>query len=478
MGMQTNGTPAAMIGMAEEAQTLTASVEERATASGRADAVGGPAGIRIRMYRVGFGDFFLLSLRQGEAVEHVLIDCGVHAKPTNSIGAAIEQLKADTGGRIALIIMTHRHADHISGFAQRNEAGNLKFNEFTVGKVWMPWFENPRDQKAVRFQANLTAVATRLQLSFAARADKADTQFQSMAENITGVLAANGVSSNQIALDMLHSGFADGKTTIQYLTAGSVPELPQELVDMGFGAQILGPPSDPALISQMDGKAHQYLAEIDASIERERAPAGVPIFDDGFDGDAADYRPEDLGTGGSARIEKEVANAQPDAVRAIAAQADNTINNQSVVALLTFNDKKLLFAGDAQWGNWQNFLFGGALGSPGHTALTPEALAILRSIDFYKVGHHGSTNATPIDALEAMREGIVAMCSTAVGAYGKVANKSEVPRVPLMEALERKTGGKLARSDQVAAANCPPVGLPLDPVFSTPTGTLFIDYEL
>ena len=52
--------------------------------------VGGPSGIRVRMYRVGFGDFFLLSLRKGESVEHVLIDCGVHAKPTNSIADAIE----------------------------------------------------------------------------------------------------------------------------------------------------------------------------------------------------------------------------------------------------------------------------------------------------------------------------------------------------------------------------------------------------
>jgi hypothetical protein len=164
-------------------------------------------------------------------------------------------------------------------------------------------------------------------------------------------------------------------------------------------------------------------------------------------------------------------------VRAIAAQADNTINNQSVVVLFTFNGKKLLFAGDAQWGNWQNFLFGGALGAPGHTKLTPEAIAILKSIDFYKVGHHGSTNATPIDALEAMRDGIVAMCSTAIGAYGKVSNNSEVPRVPLMEALNKKTGGKLARSDQVAVSGAPAIGDPLNPVFSTP-GTLFIDYQL
>ncbi len=436
--------------------------------------VGGPAGIRVRMYRVGFGDFFLLSLRKDTKVEHILIDCGVHAKPTNSIADAIEQLRVDTNGKIALIIMTHRHADHISGFA----SGATTFRQFTVGQVWMPWFENRSDPKAIRFQANLAAVATKLQLAFAARADRGDDQFLSMAENITGTLDIAGISSNDVALETLHSGFADGKTKVQYLTAGDAPELPPSLVDVGLVAQILGPPSDPALISQMDGKAHQYLTELDAAIDAESGTMSGPIFDADFEGDPGGFDAADLGTGGLPRIEKAIADAQPDVVRAIAAQADNTVNNQSVVVLFTFNGKKLLFAGDAQWGNWQNFLFGGALGAPGHTKLTPEAIDILKSIDFYKVGHHGSTNATPIDALEAMRNGIVAMCSTAVGAYGKVANKSEVPRIPLMEALAKKTDGKLARSDQVAVPGGQTVGGPLNEVFSTPTGTLFIDYQL
>jgi beta-lactamase superfamily II metal-dependent hydrolase len=424
------------------------------------------------MYRVGFGDFFLLSVRKDDKVEHVLVDCGVHAKPTNSMGDAIEQLRLDTGGKIALIVMTHRHADHISGFA----SGAETFRNFTVGKVWMPWFEDRGDPTAVRFQANLEAVALKLQLSFAARADKADEQYFNMAENATGPLDVAGISSNQVALDTLHSGFAGGTTTIQYLKAGDVPEFPPELIDIGLGAQILGPPSDPALISQMDGKAHQYLTEIDAAIDAQAAPA--PIFDDSFTSHQPDYDPASLGSGGSARIETAIKAAQPDVVRAIAQKADNTLNNQSVVVLFTYNGKKLLFAGDAQWGNWQNFLFGGAFNSSGHTKLTPEAIKILKSIDFYKVGHHGSTNATPIDALEAMREGIVAMCSTAVGAYGKVKNKSEVPRLPLMEALRKKTGGKLARSDQVAVPGGETVAEPLDPVFSTPTGQLFIDYQL
>ena len=41
---------------------------------------GDPGKLRIRMYQVGFGDCFLLSIPQGADHQHVLIDCGVHAQ--------------------------------------------------------------------------------------------------------------------------------------------------------------------------------------------------------------------------------------------------------------------------------------------------------------------------------------------------------------------------------------------------------------
>src|SRR5260221_14498671 len=42
---------------------------------------GNPKGLRVRMYRVGFGDFFLLSVptpKGPKPFRHILIDCGVH----------------------------------------------------------------------------------------------------------------------------------------------------------------------------------------------------------------------------------------------------------------------------------------------------------------------------------------------------------------------------------------------------------------
>ena len=41
--------------------------------------------LRVRMYRVGFGDFFLLTVPTADGPQHILIDCGVHAANIGSM---------------------------------------------------------------------------------------------------------------------------------------------------------------------------------------------------------------------------------------------------------------------------------------------------------------------------------------------------------------------------------------------------------
>jgi beta-lactamase superfamily II metal-dependent hydrolase len=433
-----------------------------------AGSIGGPAGIRVRMYRVGFGDFFLLTVRAPDGTpRHILVDCGVHAANLNSIGSAIKQLAQDTGKQLALVIMTHRHADHISGFG----TGAADFAGFEVECVWMSWFEDPSDAAATNFQATITALAGKLQQSLAARSDPADKQLINMAENITGAAAAAG-GGNAAALATLHGGFKN-KAPVEYYKAGDTPTLPDSLVHAGLTAQILGPPTDPALVAQMDNKPQQYLA----ATGEENAPP--TRFSRVFTADASAYPPDAFAVFGPDQIAKKISTNQPDLLAAQAAKADNTINNQSLIVLFTFGGKKLLFAGDAQWGNWDNFLFGGAVVGA-NTPLTPNSKAILGSLDFYKVGHHGSTNASPIPAVNAMRDGCVAMCSTQPGAYGSVKNNSEVPRGPLIDALDKKTKNQLARADQVAVPGAP-VDLALEPlpkIFTKDDTKGYIDYEM
>lgn len=395
-------------------------------------------GLRIRMYRIGFGDFFLVSVPAKGGLAHILVDCGVHAHDLGVIGAAVTQLKADTGGKLALVIMTHRHADHISGFGSQRAL----FATFTVERVWMSWFEDPKNQTAMRIQAGIAATATHLQAALAARAAPGDDEFLRMAGNALGAAA----SGNAAALQMLHGFKTAGgaPTPVDYYEAGGAAILPPLLADAGLSAEILGPPTDPALVAQMDNATHQYLTEGDEADEARRPPfnpayaikpddyvwpqGAAPLFDD-------------------AQIRADIDASQPDTLSLAAQKADNALNNQSLVVLFTFKGKTMLFAGDAQWGNWANFLFGGPIGTKGHADLTPRARQILGNLDFYKVGHHGSRNATPIDVVTAMKPGCVAMCSTDPGAY------NEVPRKPLLDALNAKTHNQVARSDQVAVGS-------------------------
>ena len=55
----------------------------------------------------------------------------------------MDDILAATGGSIDLLVATHEHWDHVSGFAQAAESSPLK-----VGAVWLGWTEDPKDADA------------------------------------------------------------------------------------------------------------------------------------------------------------------------------------------------------------------------------------------------------------------------------------------------------------------------------------------
>ena len=116
-------------GSEEDRQDRAAKAAVRGRGPAPGSSGGGSQGLRVRMYRVGFGDFFLLTVPIGRNDErHILIDCGVHAVDLGSIQDAVKQMAADCGKHLSLVIMTHRHADHISGFAKCADV----FSQITV----------------------------------------------------------------------------------------------------------------------------------------------------------------------------------------------------------------------------------------------------------------------------------------------------------------------------------------------------------
>lgn len=476
------------------AATTPRKTTRKSPAKGSAKAAGrttgpGPAAaartgaIRVRMYRVGFGDFFLMTVPGKNGPAHILIDCGVHAANINTIDDCVQDMKQETGNHLALVILTHYHADHMSGFASNYD----DFAEFDVGAVWITNRLDPTDADASKFMAQISSVAQQLKMQLAARQDTDGTQAHDKVENALGVVSEDGGgSSNAKALRLLQSGFKNNPP-VYYYQGGDTPTLPDELDGM-ITAELLGPsPKDSGgEFAASDNRTEQYLSAL--------ADNGVPDttrikpFDaQRWPSTADDYPAHTFAEfgkpkgGGAAELEKILALAQPDALAAAADKLDGTLNNQSLVVLFTCNGKKLLFVGDAQWGNWAYWLYGKSV-SGADPGISDRAKQILGSIDFFKVGHHGSTNATPIPAVAALNTGSAAMCSTATGAYGSPARKTEVPRTALMEALESRSGNRMVRSDWIPAGNAQADPQAKEELADLPdgfsTGPLYVDYTL
>jgi len=114
---------------------------------------------------------------------------------------------------------------------------------------------------------------------------------------------------------------------------------------------------------------------------------------------------------------------------------DSVLNNTSVILLFETGDRKLLFPGDAQIENWSYALK--------NTAWCD----LLRDVNMYKVGHHGSLNATPKSLWKLFRhkgdehvhDRLETLCSTKSGKHGSVNSGTEVPRIPLVNDLKTES---------------------------------------
>jgi beta-lactamase superfamily II metal-dependent hydrolase len=447
-----------------------------APASGRRSAGGGKADgvLRVRMYRIGFGDFFLLTVPTKAGPQHILIDCGVHAGNIGTMDECVKDLAKETGGKLALVIATHYHADHLSGFASNFD----DFAEFEVGAVWITNRLDPKNKDAVKLLMQIKSVSNQLRLGLRLRlglgeneepgknAEVAQAQAIYKAENALGITLGAKEGGNEKALRLLTEGFKN-KPPVYYYQGGDDPFLP-DVLKGAITAELLGPaPKDSGgVFAGSDNRNEQYLA----AAETEEGEMGTACLEP-FEGkwmriaNASDYPREAFGGFASHKeMEKILHAAQPDAMLAMADAVDGTLNNQSLVILFTCRGKKLLFVGDAQWGNWSYWLYGQKV-SGEDPGITKTAKEILGSIDFYKVGHHGSTNANPIPAVEAINVNCVSMCSTESAdylpnpekhrPYGKLTSKTEVPRTVLMDALEKRTNFNLVRSDWIPVSDVP-----------------------
>lgn len=391
----------------------------------------GPFAVRVRMYNVGFGDCFLLTFPAPDRPRKVLIDCGKHTLSSGGppLDRIVRQLLDDVtevdGPRIDVVVATHRHRDHVQGFAADG------WQDVSVDEVWMPWTEDPDDSEARDVCARQSRKAKQLKRRVHALAMDAERDY------LLGY-ASNSLT-NAAAMNRLHGGFR-GSPVRRFLPATEEARNHfQPGVLPGVEVYVLGPPRDPEVMREMEPPAAESF--LWAGKDGGKAADAPPPFADQFTLTRAEYAErtgQTLDEDFPAESEKWIGQVSDDPAFELLARLEAAVNSTSLVLLFHVGDAWLLFPGDAQWGTWNAILQ-----HPTHSRL-------LENLTFYKVGHHGSHNATPISFVDRYVKSHVRVMLP----YGTVEHWPTIPRQGLLTAFAGKNVA-VARSDQAPAAGGP-----------------------
>lgn len=426
----------------------------------------------VRHYCQGLGDAHLLSIPKGDgSVFRMLIDCGVHStvKGGSDIMRAIaKDIKAAIGSDpIDVLVITHEHWDHVSGFSSaKTELADIKFKS-----VWMPWTENPDDAMARQldtYRGNAIAALSVAQQRMASSRTRHLVELSTALDALMGFHF--GAEGDKVRTARNRAAASAAPARPSYLEPGMVIDLPGSDVRVF----VLGPPRDRAMLRLEESDAEMYhfggrggwstelALSAGLAMEGETADENVvrhaTPFAEGQGHDLEDVlrgrgdpaivnfigahysgRGED-GPNSSRRIDQEWLAVSAE----LALQLDRAVNNTSLVLAFEFisTGRVMLFPGDAQIGSWKSW---DGVVWEGHKTTAADLLA--RTI-YLKVAHHGSHNATP------HRLGLDRMTNPDLSAFIPVSKSDAVkadwlrmPFEPIIEALSTATSGRVIRAD-------------------------------
>lgn len=226
------------------------------------------------MYKVGFGDAFLLFLPTADGEKKVLSDCGSIARPpeelplTRVVEAIVDAVTDERGGvrrpRIDVVVATHRHRDHISGF-DRPISDTVEVKE-----VWMPWKEHPTAPEARSLRESHARLAAGLHAELTALKEP---DYEAAAAGLPLREIALNALANEAAMNTLLRGFQPPTPRHQFL-----PETPtHRTIDSKalpeIVVHVLGPSRDPAVIRRLDPPVGEsYLRLAADRVEGKAAP--------------------------------------------------------------------------------------------------------------------------------------------------------------------------------------------------------------
>lgn len=442
--------------------------------------------IKFRMYHTGsVGDCLLLLFMKKEEISFsMLIDCGGWQTDDATITNCVKDINSTCKGKLDLLVVTHQHLDHISGF---NEA-RAEFDKIKVNQVWMSWIEDETDPVAKILKKQYGKKMAELKRL----ADKSLRQINRHTRSGSGILGMNKRLDNKrmsVENTLALIDFEEGKMSVRGKAARATNDtamnyvkkkgklqfrVPGEVISglpqaEGIKFFILGPPRDEDM---RYFKIHTKEEEM-YSLQRKAAEENTsqePVTEDIIenivetgillqDGESpfeeryACKTPVQFSTAEEKKdyAWRNIEGDWLDSAAAIAMRATSLTNNTSLAMAIEFegSGKVILLPGDAQSGNWMGWHKPDVMKSlkkkGGKT--TDE---LLHDTVFYKVGHHGSHNGTAsLSGLDMMKS------SDLVAFMPLVENKvpavwqhdGNFPAKKLYNVLKEKTRGRLVRTD-------------------------------
>lgn len=435
--------------------------------------------VHIRMYQQGLGDCFLLRFEtERNTYFDALIDCGIY-KASPDAGAimnrVVDDIVASTKdaahpqGHLDLLIVTHEHWDHISGFAQALP----KFEKMAIDEVWQAWTEDESEPVAAELMEKYHRVKAKLVRAMRGLAERPGVGATALNEafevmSFFGVDKAGDEEGSYAKI----KGMLGRKKSLRYLS----PQDVEPLGDTGVKAFVLGPPKDSAMIAKDDPGAKdgyhkeklalftgletmigaveaQLLSEGENEVDRGDHPFGkrheVPVelarqteyFQTVYGFEGEDGHPEAF---------RSIDDLPAEALGQLALRLDSHLNNTSLVLAFQLpGGDVLLFPGDAQGGNWKSWA---DLEHPlAFKREKTDAHELLAKTVFYKVSHHGSHNATPKTfGLELMTNPKLRAAVPVDHIVAQTAKYGEMPLGEIMSALGQRTRKNVVRSDDTA----------------------------
>lgn len=375
----------------------------------------------VRAYNVEVGDCLYCRIpkarKAGGQVDdfHMLIDCG-SVGGVSHLQVALSDLETmlpDAGGgkkRLDLIAVTHEHKDHIAGFDPDF------FENIKIENIWMNAAMDP-DHPQAELAFRLHALATTAMRNIA-------SLNLSLSPELEELVALYGID-NDGAMEALRD------------TLPTRNGIAPKYVHAGMTQAQLGLPLDGAKIHVLGPERdidHFYLGEdVDETLQGLIA-GGAAFKKDGLSTPAA--FPENIGQADFRRLQSRMMST----AFAFAELSSKVTNNTSIVLLIEWKGKRLLFVGDAEWDT--KFKEGKSNGA--WNVMWHERKAKLRDpIDFLKIGHHGSENATPWNDLE---DGTVTEPSTILDAILPLPADGDGPTARAVVSTKRKNYETIPRA--------------------------------